>query len=74
MNLIVSPSECGLICKALEQQNLADSEEIKTIHGMICDEVWIYFKNDVFKGDIIKADEYYSMWCKEFGLSDARYI
>lgn len=74
MKLNVSASECGLICNALERQDLADSEEIKTIYGMICDEVWLYFKNEIFKGDIVKADEHYSMWCKEYGLFDARYI
>jgi hypothetical protein len=73
MNIIVSPSECGIICHALEALKSPDSEEIKNIYGMICDEVYLHFKNDVFSGDELKAHEYYSIWFDEFKLTDARY-
>lgn len=73
MNIIVSASELGIICRALEALKSPDDEDIMNIYGMICDEVYLYFKNDVFKGDTVRASEYFHMWSEENKLTDARY-
>jgi len=72
MNIVVSPSEVGIICHALEALKSLDDEDIKNIYGMLCDEVYLHFKS-TFNGDVVRANEYYAMWYNEFKLTDARY-
>lgn len=65
MNIILSPSECGVICNALN--NYPDIEVSSKIKGMLCDEVYLYFLNS-FCHDEKQANEYMKMWTDEFGL------